>query len=724
MKLIRDIYYHRDVVILNETNYFDVNGSIPIWQNSSCNIPDLPYLLGDYSTFIDIRRGPGIGYIVYDKKTNTQYINVIGCPNKSTFQYHYKSMNYSWAVWDQEKDGLFRMDENYVFLQCDDKANATMFRKEIKKIDATVNEKLENHTFPTTPGDPDHPSPLIDDVVMFLLDAETREKFKQEFTQVMEFFNNSEKYTGGTHKWFSMEKYNVLGWNSAPNKPYIYGGQSLPDIEGGSNANWLWDVYEEQGFVTAHSDGSCGGFVEPLDWDMGDMTHWYIEEKLRDGYKRIQPGYHQFPTDSICDNFNLIRETDEKTRFNESCVFLNGTNEMTWMQGYTFGSGPYCMGHKTVSQHTLDWVEEFLNVYKGKKRYVSATFLDTHIEGQLHMEFDRNIRSLIEKMIVGNKQTGEGPLLSKNSAIIIHSDHGLHYGSEYTFFEGYLHHKQPTMMMLLPNQLLDSHPNFGYALKKNQYRLTTHMDLHQTLLHLAYGGGGEKYMPKGSKTTTLVDYLEYEKYINNFLSNSTFRKSTNNPDAHDVKTKAQIYGQSFLTPMYGLRTCETLNIPREFCPCMDFQQIDYQNADQKKLVDTALYKATIYINQFLKNNQYDSVCQLFKYEGDNNQNNTMKFDGGFYNPHIWAEYELYRMTVSIKNFKALLSIQTTKNILLWTAPEDTSQIEIAQETRFADEWEKCRPRLRKKLNQSADKVEDEIEKVARQFCFCTNDFDS
>ncbi|CAJ0633472.1 19257_t:CDS:2 [Entrophospora sp. SA101] len=49
----------------------------------------------------------------------------------------------------------------------------------------------------------------------------------------------------------------------------------------------------------------------------------------------------------------------------------------------------------------------------------------------------------------------------------------------------------------------------------------------------------------------------------------------------------------------------------------------------------------------------------------------MKFDGGFYNPHLWAEYE---------------------------ALEVTSQIEIAQETRFADEWEKHQPRLRKKLN--------------------------
>src|SRR4051794_37504390 len=98
-----------------------------------------------------------------------------------------------------------------------------------------MNTYFVGRTAPTIPGDPYHPSPLIDDVVMFLLDAETREKFKQEFTQIMEFFNNSEKYTGGTHKWFSMERYNVMGWNSAPNKPYIYGGQSLPDLEAGHN---------------------------------------------------------------------------------------------------------------------------------------------------------------------------------------------------------------------------------------------------------------------------------------------------------------------------------------------------------------------------------------------------------------------------------------------------------------------------------------------------------
>src|SRR5688572_6297625 len=98
-----------------------------------------------------------------------------------------------------------------------------------------------------------------------------------------------------------------------------------------------------------------------------------------------------------------------------------------------------------------------------------------------------------------------------NIAIIIYSNHELNYSSEYTFFDRYLHHKQPTMMMLLPNQPLIHIPILVMLLKKNQYCLSTHMDLHQTLLYLAYGGGGEKYMPKGLKTTTLVDYLGYEK---------------------------------------------------------------------------------------------------------------------------------------------------------------------------------------------------------------------
>ncbi|KAF0404710.1 hypothetical protein F8M41_009019 [Gigaspora margarita] len=77
-----------------------------------------------------------------------------------------------------------------------------------------------------------------------------------------------------------------------------------------------------------------------------------MQKKLQYGYKRIQPGFHYYPTDFICDNLSMLKN------FGPSCQFLNGTNETILMQGFKFGSG----------QHTLDCIEEFLKIYSGKKR--------------------------------------------------------------------------------------------------------------------------------------------------------------------------------------------------------------------------------------------------------------------------------------------------------------------------------------------------------------------
>ncbi|CAG8814239.1 13279_t:CDS:2, partial [Gigaspora margarita] len=105
----------------------------------------------------------------------------------------------------------------------------------------------------------------------------------------------------------------------------------------------------------------------------------------------------------------------------------------------------------------------------------------------------------------------------------------------------------------------------------NKYILLTHIDLHQTLLHLAYGGYGDKYMPK-VLTSNLNDYVEYNQFMNNFLANSLFSK-INNQNSHIVKTDAQIYGNLFLIPMNEQRTCESLNIPTEFCPLMNTRKL-------------------------------------------------------------------------------------------------------------------------------------------------------
>ncbi|CAG8798033.1 29188_t:CDS:2 [Gigaspora margarita] len=95
---------------------------------------------------------------------------------------------------------------------------------------------------------PIHSQSFVDNVVTILLDVKVKENFKQEFVLLMNFFQNAEKYL--------VKRICDLG---------------------------------KQEFITNHTDGSCGGFVDPSDWDPGDATYFYMQEKLRDGYKCIQP---------------------------------------------------------------------------------------------------------------------------------------------------------------------------------------------------------------------------------------------------------------------------------------------------------------------------------------------------------------------------------------------------------------------------------------------------
>ncbi|KAF0404711.1 hypothetical protein F8M41_009019 [Gigaspora margarita] len=90
-----------------------------------------------------------------------------------------------------------------------------------------------------------------------------------------------------------------------------------------------------------------------------------MQKKLQYGYKRIQPGFHYYPTDFICDNLSMLKN------FGPSCQFLNGTNETILMQGFKFGSGPYCIGdniHWIVSKnslrYTLEKNDEIFNYFR------------------------------------------------------------------------------------------------------------------------------------------------------------------------------------------------------------------------------------------------------------------------------------------------------------------------------------------------------------------------
>jgi hypothetical protein len=78
----------------------------------------------------------------------------------------------------------------------------------------------------------------------------------------------------------------------------------------------------------------------------------------------------------------------------------------------------------------------------------------------------------------------------RNAAIVLMSDHGIHFGTEYRTKAGFVHHKLPLATLLMPKAYLAAHPEQRDALRGNLHALTTHLDMYRTLSELISGGKG------------------------------------------------------------------------------------------------------------------------------------------------------------------------------------------------------------------------------------------
>jgi hypothetical protein len=120
----------------------------------------------------------------------------------------------------------------------------------------------------------------------------------------------------------------------------------------------------------------------------------------------------------------------------------------------------------------------------------------------------------------------------QDTAIILLSDHGIHYGTYYDgSAAGPLEHATPLLYALFPRALLAAHPRLEASLDANMRRLVSPFDLHATLLHL----------------------LSYPA----------------RPVLPDWSQAAmRVRPKSILSPIPARRSCEDAGIPDSVCPCM------------------------------------------------------------------------------------------------------------------------------------------------------------
>ncbi|CAI2169170.1 1662_t:CDS:2 [Funneliformis geosporum] len=555
---------------------------------------------------IDVIPGRTIAKIIHGPLNGKQKIDV-ECD--SVYQYHFPSMRSGkkFLDWDQKKDGLLKFEEEYIMIKCGTISN--FLTREPFKSDDNKSRSFNLPFKSVLKGQ----KPLVNDVVLILLDAVSREHFNEEFPRTLEFLKDMSNRTKGTHKSHSFNRYNVLGQNSPPNKAFIYSGQSKDYLWSNGNkakATWLWDVYESQGFVTMHTDGECGGWwaFPYRGYADGAITSYYKatrEDKL--------PANHQFPHVSICENYAFYHDGE----FGRTCKLTNGQDE-------------------NGERH---------------KRLATITLMDTHNADLNLIGLDKSMVNLLTKLLIG--KGNQQPLLDENSIVIVLSDHGIHYGFEYASYEGYLHHKQPLLHMVLPK---DISTVYNENMEANQNVLTTHADLHMTLL------------------TWLSEKVQ----------------------------------------MIQIKTCSKLGIPTEYCPCVKYTELENTKEKDEKIINRLIEFAVSFMNDKIKEFGVGKICNKFDYDISKAINGSvestftygdLEYYSGYYLPSTSLNSRIYAVTVNVKSYTAKLKFSST---FINIVNKNTNDLSVTQITAYKEEWEGiCRNKIYKNIKNEKQGQESE-----------------
>ena len=181
-----------------------------------------------------------------------------------------------------------------------------------------------------------------------------------------------------------------------------------------------------------------------------------------------------------------------------------------------------CIGNRMSHDYMLNYLEDFLDMYKYSSRWAYLHIDAAHEgTGQHAATLDESLLQFLEKAVARE----DSPV------IFLEADHGMRYGDWKRNEAGAQEWKLPTLWMLIPHKILKDIPDSYSNLIHNTYRLTTKYDMRQTMLSIAA-----------------------------FLKN---RSITKEPLGIDLLTER----------VMNNRTCEEMRIPLEFCSCTNFLEI-------------------------------------------------------------------------------------------------------------------------------------------------------
>lgn len=185
--------------------------------------------------------------------------------------------------------------------------------------------------------------------------------------------------------------------------------------------------------------------------------------------------------------FNYLREGFKKPPVD---YYLRPFSMAVDMSALINSSTFHCVGKRLELEIVLDYIYKLADTFKTDSPYFAFGWNAriSHDSLNLPRVADKPYADFIRKLHASN--------YLNNTVLLIASDHGLRYGHFLKTYMGKLEERLPAMFMVFPPWVYEKYPEIGKNLRRNQHKLTTPFDIHETLIDIMHFRGSPRPVGK------------------------------------------------------------------------------------------------------------------------------------------------------------------------------------------------------------------------------------
>nr|KAI8753855.1 CAunnamed protein product [Biomphalaria glabrata] len=387
--------------------------------------------------------------------------------------------------------------DTYVFVECLSTSRSVISRSYITLI--RKRHALEEELYQNLASHRKTASPKKTlSVIMLGLDGMSKQNFQRTMPKTREFLERDLQAV-------ELRKFNKIGLNTFPNFAGLLAGRHEEELKYSYNEyldkindKFIWSPYRKAGY----------------------RTFLMLDSLAVSAFHYLKLGWMKPPVDYYVREMVIDSDIDKKTR----------------------GKEFQCYGDKTEIETLTDLVVQFAMVFNHSTTpYFSFSFLMRQTHDQQHLAAAGDILyfNFLRTLVDNNLLT--------NTLLIFFSDHGPRFGAFRQTLQGMIEGRTPYFYFVFPAWFKAKYPEVMKVLSVNQDRLTSHFDVHETLMDILNFQGETGQGELTSRGISLFKEIPRE------------------------------------------RTCEHIGVPVEYCACVQLSESSVAPEVKQKMAKTILY---------------------------------------------------------------------------------------------------------------------------------------